>query len=403
MQRFGAGFLPYFPLGGGLLGTTSCWLIGPKKAKELSYIAGSRLSGEEAFGLGWAKSHAFYTGQCPVKQYNRGLMMSILHDRAHIADAVNATVVTLDEAPEGYKDFDKGAAKKGGMPLYKLVGNRILTAFENRLAGADLSEWHSGYRAYSVAALRDLPFERNDDDFNFDTQIIIQLVEAEKRIVEIPIPTFYGDEICYVNGLKYARLITRDVLRYRAHKMGFGTGDLAFASDAYEAKGSLDSSHARVLQWMRERPPGRVLDLGCADGHLAGALRAAGHHVVGVDLAATDGVEDRVDELVQADLDHGLPPEVTGPFDVVVAADVLEHVRRPEILLHELHGVLAPSGVLVASVPNFAHWYPRLRTLAGRFDYDRRGILDRTHLRVFTRRSFESLVAEHGLTVARRG
>src|ERR671912_2165343 len=64
------------------------------------------------FGLGWAKSHFFYTGQCPVKKYNRNLMMSILHDKAHIADAVNATVVTLDEAPEGYKDFDKGAAKK---------------------------------------------------------------------------------------------------------------------------------------------------------------------------------------------------------------------------------------------------------------------------------------------------
>jgi glutathione-independent formaldehyde dehydrogenase len=64
------------------------------------------------FGLGWAKSHAFYTGQCPVKRYNRGLMMSILHDKAHIAEAVNATVITLDEAPEGYKDFDKGAAKK---------------------------------------------------------------------------------------------------------------------------------------------------------------------------------------------------------------------------------------------------------------------------------------------------
>lgn len=307
------------------------------------------------------------------------------------------------DAVFGSRLLEPGAARRGGMPLYKLVGNRILTAFENRVAGADLSEWHSGYRAYSVAALRDLPFERNDDDFNFDTQIIIQLVEAGKRIVEIPIPTFYGDEICYVNGLKYARLITRDVLRYRAHKMGFGTGDLAFASDAYEAKGSLDSSHARVLQWMRERPPGRVLDLGCADGHLAAELRAAGHHVVGVDLVATDGVEDRVDELVRADLDHGLPPEVTGPFDVVVAADVLEHVRRPEILLQELHGVLAPSGVLVASVPNFAHWYPRLRTLAGRFDYDRRGILDRTHLRFFTRRSFERLVAEHGWTVARRG
>ena len=63
-------------------------------------------------GLGWAKSHSFTTGQCPVMKYHRGLMEMILHDRAHIADAVNATVVTLDEAPQGYADFDKGAAKK---------------------------------------------------------------------------------------------------------------------------------------------------------------------------------------------------------------------------------------------------------------------------------------------------
>ncbi|HEY7150660.1 MAG TPA: formaldehyde dehydrogenase, glutathione-independent [Solirubrobacterales bacterium] len=63
-------------------------------------------------GLGWAKSHSIATGQCPVMRYHRGLMQMILNDRAHIADAVNATVVTLDEAPDGYKDFDQGAAKK---------------------------------------------------------------------------------------------------------------------------------------------------------------------------------------------------------------------------------------------------------------------------------------------------
>ena len=63
-------------------------------------------------GLGWAKSHSFTTGQTPVMRYNRQLMMAILNDRVHIADAVNATVITLDEAPKGYVDFDKGAAKK---------------------------------------------------------------------------------------------------------------------------------------------------------------------------------------------------------------------------------------------------------------------------------------------------
>jgi glutathione-independent formaldehyde dehydrogenase len=63
-------------------------------------------------GLGWAKSHSFTTGQCPVMRYHRGLMQMILKDRAHIADAVNATVITLEEAPSGYQDFDSGAAKK---------------------------------------------------------------------------------------------------------------------------------------------------------------------------------------------------------------------------------------------------------------------------------------------------
>src|SRR5581483_11451529 len=63
-------------------------------------------------GLGWAKSQSFTTGQCPVMRYHRGLMQMILHDKAHIAKAVNATVISLDEAPQGYKDFDSGVAKK---------------------------------------------------------------------------------------------------------------------------------------------------------------------------------------------------------------------------------------------------------------------------------------------------
>jgi glutathione-independent formaldehyde dehydrogenase len=63
-------------------------------------------------GLGWAKSHSFHTGQCPVLKYNRQLMTAILHDKVHIAKAVNATIIGLDSAPQGYQDFDKGVAKK---------------------------------------------------------------------------------------------------------------------------------------------------------------------------------------------------------------------------------------------------------------------------------------------------
>jgi glutathione-independent formaldehyde dehydrogenase len=63
-------------------------------------------------GLGWAKSCSFYTGQCPVLRYNRQLMMAIWHDKVHPAKACNATIISLDDAPQGYRDFDKGAAKK---------------------------------------------------------------------------------------------------------------------------------------------------------------------------------------------------------------------------------------------------------------------------------------------------
>jgi glutathione-independent formaldehyde dehydrogenase len=74
-------------------------------------------------GLGWAMSHSFTTGQCPVMRYHRGLMQMILNDKAHIAKAVNATVVTLDDAPQGYKDFDQGAARK-----YVLNPNDLIPA-----------------------------------------------------------------------------------------------------------------------------------------------------------------------------------------------------------------------------------------------------------------------------------
>lgn len=74
------------------------------------------------FGLGWAKSHAFYTGQTPVMKYNRGLMMAILHERIPIAKAVNVTVISLEEAPRGYADFDRGVPRKFVIDPNGLIG-----------------------------------------------------------------------------------------------------------------------------------------------------------------------------------------------------------------------------------------------------------------------------------------
>jgi SAM-dependent methyltransferase len=305
------------------------------------------------------------------------------------------------DAVFGSRTLIKGAARRGGMPLYKFVGNRILSRFENAALGTNLSEFHSGYRAYSVSALKQLPFEKNADGFNFDTQIIIQLHDAGMRIAEVPIPTYYGDEICYVDGLAYAADVTKDVVTYRLQKAGFGDGSGIALTDEYQLKPSEDSSHGRICAFLQCRPPSRILDLGCSSGLLAERLRQMGHHVTGVDVNEFEGVTDRTDFFMKADLNDGIPSAAGSGFDIVLAADVLEHVMSPGALLGQIREVLAPSGTAVLCVPNIAHWYPRFRSTLGLFDYDQRGILDSTHLRFFTRRSLMKLVERRGFGIRR--
>jgi glutathione-independent formaldehyde dehydrogenase len=103
---------------GGALGIPGLYVTGDPGASDDAAKVGSL---SIRIGLGWAKSHSLTTGQCPVMRYHRGLMQAILHDRVQIAKAVNATVITLDEAPDGYRDFDKGAAKKFVLDPHGLV------------------------------------------------------------------------------------------------------------------------------------------------------------------------------------------------------------------------------------------------------------------------------------------
>jgi glycosyltransferase involved in cell wall biosynthesis/ubiquinone/menaquinone biosynthesis C-methylase UbiE len=318
-----------------------------------------------------------------------------------IEDLINPFETTDCDAVFGSRLLDPGSARIGGMPLYKYLGNRTLSKFSNAATGLHLSEWHSGYRAYRVQALKDIPFESNTDGFDFDTEIILQLLEAKKVIVEVPIPTFYGNEICHVNGLGYAKDVVTDVVRYRVHKMGFGSGEMAFADDGLDQL-QTTASHRKLLSWMSEGSPKRILDLACGNGRLGELLRLDGHTVIGIDAEKLDGVGERLDGFVEADLNEGIPAEAGGDFDVVVATNAFERVVDPEALMAQLPGVLAPRGVIIASVPNVAHWYPRARVLTGHFDYERRGIFDSGHLRFFTQKSFERMAERAGLRVRRR-
>jgi glycosyltransferase involved in cell wall biosynthesis len=119
------------------------------------------------------------------------------------------------DAVFGSRMINKKNALKGGMPKYKWIGNQILTFIQNKLTNRNFSEWHSGYRAYRVKGLTKFNLGSLSNGFRFDTQIILELLATNQRIVEIPIPTFYGDEVSHVNGIEYAREIIWDTLRYR--------------------------------------------------------------------------------------------------------------------------------------------------------------------------------------------
>jgi glycosyltransferase involved in cell wall biosynthesis len=132
-----------------------------------------------------------------------------------IPQIVEPILNNRSDAVFGSRMINKKSALKGGMPKYKWLGNQILTFIQNNLTNQNFSEWHSGYRAYKVESLTKFNLGRLSNGFRFDTQIILELLATKQRISEIPIPTFYGDEVSHVNGLEYAREIIWDTIRHR--------------------------------------------------------------------------------------------------------------------------------------------------------------------------------------------
>ncbi|MFN7973398.1 MAG: glycosyltransferase family 2 protein [Acidobacteriota bacterium] len=113
-----------------------------------------------------------------------------------------------------------GLPLKGGMPFHRFLGNKALTWIENFVLDWNLSEFHSGYRIFSTAAVNQVPFALNSNYYHFDTDVLIQFKLKGLRVVERPIPTYYGDEICYVNIWRYGFSILGSLLQYVLHQRG---------------------------------------------------------------------------------------------------------------------------------------------------------------------------------------
>lgn len=298
------------------------------------------------------------------------------------------------------------SARAGGMPWYKVFGNRFLTWFQNKFTGLGLSEYHTGFRGYSTRFLSKVPFELNTSDFHFDTEILLQAANVEAKIVEFPIPTHYGDEKCRVNGVRYAWDVVRATVGYRLHRLG------VFCSLLYRGRFGeryQDESEIRyacpqlALKIVENLQPKRVVDIGCGHGHVARECRnRTGAHVVGVDGGETR--PDDLDEFHCSDFDADPFPLDVFDHDVVLFLDVIERLVEPERFLLSLRHDAeadAPAPTFLISTPNVAFAGVRLAHLCGRFTYAERGILNVAHRRLFTRSSLLRALRSCGYEVHR--
>lgn len=296
-----------------------------------------------------------------------------------------------------------GGPLKGGMPLYKLVGNRVLTKYENALLGLNLTEFHSGYRAYSLGALKHVVMDNMTNNFHYDTEIIIKLHHQGFRITEVPIPTYYGDEVCHVDGMKYAADVAKSVARYKKTIRSVTSyPEFAEYYIKYPLKDTKYSSHYYSLQLTGANKD--VLELGCGDGAFSKRLAAQGNRVTGIGASAEPKHQEAFEQYLRADMSYGLDADVRRKlegkqFDRILLRDVLEHQVEPGQVLKDCRALLKDSGLIVVTTPNTANLTVRLSLLAGRFEMADRGLLDRTHLRFFTRRTARKLLNDAGYDI----
>lgn len=295
-----------------------------------------------------------------------------------------------------------GGPLRGGMPLYKFVGNRILSTLENRALKMDLTEFHSGYRAYDLHALSRIAFDKMTDDFHFDTEIIIKLNHQGFRIAEVPIPTYYGSEICYVNGMKYAADVMRAVRRYKStmrSQRRYPEFEEYYLN--YPLKTDRHSSHSIVQRLVGAHQ--RVLDIGAGEGYFAQALKRDGNVVTGVDIIPAPREREAFASYVCADLNRDAASTLaelgTTTYDRVLLMDILQHTVEPSKLVDATARALDANGRLIASLPNIANFSVRLKLAFGNFDYAERGILDRKHLHFYTRKTARKLLLASGLKI----
>ena len=361
------------------------------------------LSNEDNLGYGGNQKVGYYYA---IK--NNFDIVVLLHGDGQYAPEIIMEMITpikngQADAVQGSRMIKKLDALKGGMPIYKFFGNVGLTNFQNILTGMKLSEYHSGYRAYKVSCLKKIPFNLNSNYFHFDTQILIQFNLSKFKILEIPIPTFYGEEISSLKATNYGFAILRTTLSYFAQRFGiFYDKKFNFIDDnspeKYVSKLNFLSTHKSAYELINSNS--KVLSIGCGNAHIEKKL-----------VNDKNCLIDGIDEYKNNNLNFLNSYQVLNlekdklvlnkDYNYILFLDVIEHLSNPENFLIDLNKEMSlkKNCKLIISTPNVANIFIRAMLLFGQFNYGKKGILDKTHKRLFTLASFKRLLSDTNFTI----
>lgn len=290
-----------------------------------------------------------------------------------------------------------------------------------RITGVtSVQDWFPAVRIYRVKQLGEIAFELNTYEAHFQTELILQLLHSGRNVLSRPAEAATTSQDATVSvallwnslksGVKYRLQRVNLFYDFRYHpEMVFGDTELTHTHPAYNQKFLSDSPHSFVLKDPDLiRHGSRVLDIGCAGGYVAQELvTSKSCQVTGVDMLAKDKVQGTGFNYYQMNLETDVPRLLElidqGKFDYILLLDVLEHLSYPELFLLQLYR--RPScrdTVFVISTANVAFFVIRFMLLLGYFNYGRKGILDVTHKRLFSVRTFKNLLDQTGFVAGRR-
>ncbi len=335
-----------------------------------------------------------------------------------VAVLQGCNVALLNQLPEMFRTFDsEDNDALLAVNEYRSVVDKIAGGIHNKLTGAGLKGWRSAVRIYNTAALSNIAYVLNTNSENFDTEVLLQFVHAQRPIKEVALPrNTFGGGSCG-GSLKDALKSSLKFFFQRFHLFYDVRFHASILSDAhltreqheapvYESKMSSVSPHSLVCESENIVPKeSRVLDIGCSKGYVATYLsKRKGCRVVGIDVLPRSEVSPDGFRYEQINLETELGKLndvlIRDEFDTILMLDVLEHLAVPESFLLNLSQHKFPTSPrFVCSTANVAFIVIRIMLLLGHFNYGRRGILDITHKRLFSAHTFRNILTQTGFVI----